>query len=172
MEKLTFENQQLRGKIYVQQTWKASAHLASAARSVLVARPQAVAQCLPASPNPLVFQFPNARDNAPPASDRLTATVGNLGWNSPSHVLLQRFRDIFDELKIDPSSWRDPLCARDPGSQVSSTFLSAFERRTAEANVRALNKSFPELQDRENKYVWMGRQKRHQNYVSARLRPS
>ena len=69
---------------------------------------------------------------------RCEATVGNLGWNTTTDVLAQRLKDLFKELHVDPTSYKNIHSDRDKGSRLYVTFLTPQERQLTQAKIPAV----------------------------------
>ena len=152
MEELRTENQKLKEELHVQSAWRPSGPNPAASSDSPPAQGQAPVQ----STNKLVFFFECSQKDVTPPSERLHATVGNLGWNTQRDSLISRMKAVFEEARIDPAGWNSEFCESQTGSQVNVTFRSAFERRSAESKVFALKKEFPENSQKEKPCVWMG----------------
>ena len=152
MEELRIENQKLKEELHVQSAWRPSGPNQAASSASPPAQGQAPVQ----STNKLVFPFECSQKDFTPPSERLQATVGNLGWNLQRDLLISRMKAVFEEARIDPAGWHSEFCESQTGSQVNVTFRSVSERRIAESKVFSLKKEFPENSKKEKPCVWMG----------------
>ena len=109
--------------------------------------------------------FHNNYGPAVPYDERTIARMGNLGWNDPPEVILQRAREVLGETGFSFENY-DNLTAvsRKAGSCAELKFPSAAKLKEARLAVQALNKSYV-----SEKWVWLDAKKEFHELRPARL---
>ena len=97
---------------------------------------------------------------AVPYELRTVAVIGNLGWDTPKALLLERAGAVLTQAGIDPSDHTSPsaVTGKDlKGSRVELRFHTPERLQSARLAVRALGKTFTEGERKY--YVWLDAKK-------------